>query len=217
VNPLRRLGLWLAGESVKSITTAQTLPKWQRGRPYRPPSHTITNREALRGMRAAGVVYACIRLIADAATSVPLNVYQRAGSDWEHAESHPLQLLLNSPNAKLTRRRLYYRAVQHLLLSGNAILTKVRVPKTGLPVQLFDADNGLEKFNPLADWTEKEVWAYIRLHDVPYNALHDRFYPSIGCAPCTRPVAVGEDVRAGRWWWENPESKECGLHVLRKA
>lgn len=89
--------------------------------------------------------------------------------------------------------------------------------RTGLPVQLFDADNGLEKFNPLADWTEKEVWAYIRLHDVPYNALHDRFYPSIGCAPCTRPVAVGEDVRAGRWWWENPESKECGLHVLRKA
>lgn len=86
-----------------------------------------------------------------------------------------------------------------------------------LPLQLFDADNGLEKFNPLADWSEKEVWAYIRLHEVPYNKLHDRFYPSIGCAPCTRPVAIGEDVRAGRWWWEDPESKECGLHVLRKA
>lgn len=86
-----------------------------------------------------------------------------------------------------------------------------------LPLQLFDADNGLEKFNPLADWSEKEVWAYIRLNDVPYNKLHDQFYPSIGCAPCTRPVAIGEDVRAGRWWWEDPESKECGLHVLRKA
>ena|GEM_PF-995809 len=152
MNPLRRLGLWLAGESVKSITTAETLPKWQRGRPYRPPSHTITNREALRGMRAAGVVYACIRLIADAATSVPLNVYRRAGEEWEHAESHPLQLLLDSPNAKLTRRRLYYRAVQHLLLSGNAILTKVRVPKSGPPVQLWPINPDLVR--PIPDEAE---------------------------------------------------------------
>lgn len=85
--------------------------------------------------------------------------------------------------------------------------------REGLPVRVFDEGNGLEKFNPLADWTEREVWAYIRRHEVPYNALHDRFYPSIGCAPCTRAVTPGEDVRAGRWWWENPESKECGLHV----
>ncbi|WP_293764077.1 phosphoadenylyl-sulfate reductase [uncultured Aquitalea sp.] len=77
----------------------------------------------------------------------------------------------------------------------------------------FDADNGLMKFNPLIDWTETDVWAYIRERGVPYNALHDRRYPSIGCAPCTRAITVGEDVRAGRWWWENPESKECGLHV----
>lgn len=87
--------------------------------------------------------------------------------------------------------------------------------RDGLPVQVFDADNGLEKFNPLADWTEKEVWAYIRSFDVPYNSLHDKFYPSIGCAPCTRATSPGEDIRAGRWWWENPESKECGLHVRR--
>ncbi|HRP96198.1 MAG TPA: phosphoadenylyl-sulfate reductase [Rhodocyclaceae bacterium] len=84
-----------------------------------------------------------------------------------------------------------------------------------LAVRAYDAGNGLEKFSPLADWTEKEVWAYIRLHEVPYNKLHDKFYPSIGCAPCTRPVAIGEDVRAGRWWWEDPESKECGLHVKK--
>jgi phosphoadenosine phosphosulfate reductase len=76
-------------------------------------------------------------------------------------------------------------------------------------------DGGLEKFNPLAAWSEREVWAYLKLNQVPYNALHDKFYPSIGCAPCTRPVTPGEDVRAGRWWWENPESKECGLHVKR--
>jgi phosphoadenosine phosphosulfate reductase len=85
--------------------------------------------------------------------------------------------------------------------------------RTDLPVREYDAGNGLEKYNPLADWSEQEVWAYIRIHGVPYNALHDQFYPSIGCAPCTRSVAVGEDIRAGRWWWENPDSKECGLHV----
>ncbi|MFU2487064.1 phosphoadenylyl-sulfate reductase [Thauera sp. WH-1] len=87
------------------------------------------------------------------------------------------------------------------------------VTRAGLPLREFDSANGLQKLNPLSDWTETEVWAYIRINEVPYNALHDQFYPSIGCAPCTRAIAVGEDVRAGRWWWENPESKECGLHV----
>ena len=76
----------------------------------------------------------------------------------------------------------------------------------------FDEGNGIDKFNPLADWTEAEVWDYIRANNVPYNELHDKQYPSIGCAPCTRAVAAGEDVRAGRWWWENPETRECGLH-----
>lgn len=77
----------------------------------------------------------------------------------------------------------------------------------------WDAVNGLQKLNPLADWTLKEVWAYIRHFEVPYNALHDQHYPSIGCAPCTRAISVGEDLRAGRWWWENPEARECGLHA----
>ncbi len=87
--------------------------------------------------------------------------------------------------------------------------------RANLPVQEFDEGNQLEKFNPLSDWTEQEVWAYISLHEVPYNKLHDAFYPSIGCAPCTRSVAMGEDVRAGRWWWEDPTNKECGLHVKK--
>ena len=87
--------------------------------------------------------------------------------------------------------------------------------RVSLPTREFDRGNKLEKFNPLSDWTEQEVWAYIRLYAVPYNALHDQFYPSIGCAPCTRSVAMGEDVRAGRWWWEDPKNKECGLHVKK--
>lgn len=83
-----------------------------------------------------------------------------------------------------------------------------------LAVQEDDAGHGMQKFNPLADWSEQNVWDYLRDNDVPYNVLHDRGYPSIGCEPCTRAIQPGEDVRAGRWWWENPESKECGLHVV---
>ena len=87
------------------------------------------------------------------------------------------------------------------------------VTRGSLEVSSFDADFGLQKFNPLLEWSHKDVWAYIRQNDVPYNKLHDQFYPSLGCAPCTRSVTPGEDIRAGRWWWENPDSKECGLHV----
>jgi phosphoadenosine phosphosulfate reductase len=72
---------------------------------------------------------------------------------------------------------------------------------------------GRVKFNPIADWSWADVWHYIATHEVPYNALHDQFYPSIGCAPCTRAIALGEDFRAGRWWWEQNGAKECGLHV----
>ena len=83
-----------------------------------------------------------------------------------------------------------------------------------LHVQEDDPAHAMTKFNPLADWSEQDVWDYIRANDVPYNALHDQGYPSIGCEPCTRAVQPGEDVRAGRWWWENPDSKECGLHMV---
>ena len=78
-------------------------------------------------------------------------------------------------------------------------------------------DKGRTKFNALADWSWADVWQYIAVNDVPYNPLHDQFYPSIGCAPCTRAIAVGEDFRAGRWWWEDEGAKECGLHVHEEA
>jgi len=78
----------------------------------------------------------------------------------------------------------------------------------------WDQANGLVKINPLADWTIAQVWDYVRDHDVPYNPLHDEGYPSIGCQPCTRAVEPGQDIRSGRWWWESPEHKECGLHVV---
>lgn len=77
----------------------------------------------------------------------------------------------------------------------------------------YDAVHGLDKFNPLADWSEAEVWSYLRANRVPYNRLYDRGYRSIGCAPCTRAVLPGEELRAGRWWWEQADKKECGLHA----
>jgi len=80
----------------------------------------------------------------------------------------------------------------------------------------FDLDNGLHKFNPLADWSDAAVWEYVRSRQVPYNRLYDQGYTSIGCAPCTRPVVAGEDPRAGRWWWEIAEHKECGLHPRKR-
>ena len=102
-------------------------------------------------------------------------------------------------------------------LSGlNAWMTGLRreqsVTRTEMQALEWDEGNGIAKVNPLIDWTEKQTWDYIKTNNVPYNALHDRGFPSIGCAPCTRAIKPGEDVRAGRWWWENPENKECGLH-----
>lgn len=88
------------------------------------------------------------------------------------------------------------------------------VTRHGLIATEDDTQYGLRKFNPLHDWSVQDVWDYLRANQVPYNALHDQFYPSIGCAPCTRAIAVGEDIRAGRWWWENADSKECGLHKV---
>jgi phosphoadenosine phosphosulfate reductase len=88
-------------------------------------------------------------------------------------------------------------------------VTRVDVRKVEL-----DKDHGdIVKVNPLVDWSYDDVWEYIRKNNLPYNRLHKQGYPSIGCAPCTRAVKPGEDFRAGRWWWENPNTKECGLHV----
>ncbi len=108
------------------------------------------------------------------------------------------------------------KPLKRALSNRDAWITGLRreqsVTRDEIGFKEFDEGNGIDKFNPLADWTEKDIWVYIQAHKVPYNALHDQQYPSIGCAPCTRAIAVGEDVRAGRWWWENPETRECGLH-----
>lgn len=86
------------------------------------------------------------------------------------------------------------------------------VTRRELAVEEFDVAHNLPKFNPLADWSDEDVWAYVRANEVLTNPLHARGYPSIGCAPCTRAIEPGEDLRAGRWWWESAEHRECGLH-----
>jgi phosphoadenosine phosphosulfate reductase len=151
--------------------------------------------------------------------SVPLNIYF---PDAVQVEALVARIGVNGFYDSVENRKgcCNVRKVQPLkraLAGSKAWITGMRreqaVTRGSLEVSSFDADHGLQKFNPLLEWTNAEVWEYIRQFDVPYNALHDRFYPSIGCAPCTRAVTPGEDIRAGRWWWENPENKECGLHV----
>jgi phosphoadenosine phosphosulfate reductase len=151
--------------------------------------------------------------------SQPLHVYF---PDSKLVEEYVTQHGINGFYDSVENRKgcCFVRKVEPLrrALKGNgAWITGMRrdqaVTRGTLEVSAFDADNGLQKFNPLLDWSNNDVWTYIRQYGVPYNKLHDQFYPSLGCAPCTRSVTQGEDIRAGRWWWENPESKECGLHV----
>jgi len=153
-----------------------------------------------------------------------------------------LDLQLLSPEARQVQAmvslhgpNLFYTQVEKRLLCCNvrkvqpltrhlatldAWITGLRreqsVTRTDVHKVEWDEGNRLVKVNPLVEWTHDQVWAYIREHNVPYNALHDRGYPSIGCAPCTRAVQPGEHERAGRWWWEHPETKECGLHVVER-
>jgi len=86
------------------------------------------------------------------------------------------------------------------------------ITRAQINVVEWDSMNKMVKINPLANWSEQQVWDYIKENKIPYNPLHDKNYPSIGCLPCTRAIMEGEDVRAGRWWWESPDTKECGLH-----
>lgn len=98
-----------------------------------------------------------------------------------------------------------------------AWITGLRREQSGAraEVPFIDTSEPRVKLNPLADWTWGDVWHYIARNEVDYNPLHDQFYPSIGCAPCTRAISLGEDLRAGRWWWEDEAAKECGLHVKK--
>ncbi|MCL6264578.1 phosphoadenylyl-sulfate reductase [Craterilacuibacter sp. RT1T] len=167
---------------------------------------------------------------------LPAQTYDLMQVMAEHYPAYPLQVFFPDTQATETwvaqhGMNAFYQSVElrkaccevrklqplrRALAGHSAWVTGLRreqsVTRSDMSEREPDTVHGLMKYSPLLDWSEADVWAYIRQHGVPYNALHDQHYPSIGCAPCTRAISAGEDVRAGRWWWENPESKECGLH-----
>jgi phosphoadenosine phosphosulfate reductase len=162
-----------------------------------------------------------LKLLADAKarySQVSFKVYYPEAADVEaFVADHGINAFYESQD--LRKGCCFVRKIKPLkraLANQKAWITGLRreqsVTRDEIAFSEWDEGNGLQKLNPLADWSEKDVWAYIRALDVPYNALHDQHYPSIGCAPCTRAISVGEDVRSGRWWWENPDNRECGLH-----
>ncbi len=104
------------------------------------------------------------------------------------------------------------RALQGMDAWITGLRSEQSVTRTDLKIVEWDSGNSLIKINPLLDWSEEQVWDFIKSNSIPYNELHDKGFPSIGCQPCTRAIEKGEDLRAGRWWWELPDSKECGLH-----
>jgi len=132
---------------------------------------------------------------------------------------HGVNLFLKSvENRKLCCQIRKVKPLEKALCGMEAWITGRRKDQAKNRAEILPVEDdpvyGLKKYNPMRNWTEKDVWAYIREHDLPYNALHDEFYVSIGCEPCTRAISIGEDPRAGRWWWENQDTlAECGLHV----
>ena len=171
--------------------------------------------------RLPAETYSLMQIVKTKYTSINVKYYFPTSSDIESFEHE------NGPNAfydsvELRKACCRIRKVVPLkraLEGKKAWITGLRREQSptrkDLAVQEYDNDFSMEKFNPLLEWSEADVWAYIKENDIPYSELHDKGYPSIGCAPCTRAITVGEDVRAGRWWWENPETKECGLHTKK--
>jgi phosphoadenosine phosphosulfate reductase len=140
-----------------------------------------------------------------------------AGAVESMVREHGINLFYESvENRKLCCHIRKVEPLRRALAGRTAWVTGIRREQAATRAELeaveWDAANGLYKINPLIDWTEDDVWSYIRDRDIPYNKLHDKGFRSIGCAPCTRAVKAGEDTRAGRWWWESPDHKECGLH-----
>lgn len=135
----------------------------------------------------------------------------------EMVSEHGVNLFFDSiDNRHLCCQIRKLNPLKRALVGREAWFTGLRraqsVTRVDMQIVEWDDNSGMLKINPLIEWTEEDVWDYIEAHKIPYNPLHKKGYPSIGCQPCTREIMDGEDVRAGRWWWENPDTRECGLH-----
>ncbi len=152
--------------------------------------------------------------------AVKIEVYSPNSEEVESmVREHGINLFYKSVDFRklcCTVRKLH--SLQRALSGADAWICGLRrdqaVTRQDIHVIEWDDQNQLVKINPLCSWSEKDAWDFIRANKVPYNPLHDQGFLSIGCSCCTRAVAPGEDIRAGRWWWESPEQKECGLHRL---
>src|ERR1043166_749755 len=167
--------------------------------------------------------YDCMDALKDR-YGIEIEVYfPKADRVEQMVKEHGINLFYKSPALRKTCCGI--RKVEPLgraLKNLDAWMTGLRREQAATRTQVqnveIDREHGnIVKINPLVDWSQKEVWEYISAHDIPYNKLHDEGFPSIGCAPCTRAIKPWEDIRAGRWWWENPEAKECGLHISSEA
>ncbi len=144
-------------------------------------------------------------------------MFPSAESVEEMVNSKGIDLFYESvENRKLCCHVRKIEPLKRALKGLDAWITGLRsqqsVTRQELRLVEWDPTHNLLKINPLLDWTEEQVWDYIHKKNIPFNKLHEQGFPSIGCQPCTRAILPGEDIRAGRWWWELPESKECGLH-----
>jgi len=147
--------------------------------------------------------------------------FPEAGAVEKMVRSKGINLFYDSiENRKLCCQHRKTEPLKRALSGMEVWITGLRreqsVTRSGLRTVEWDETNRLIKVNPLMDWTNNRVWEYIHSLKLPYNPLHDKGYPSVGCQPCTRAVRSGEDIRSGRWWWEIPENKECGIHVANK-
>lgn len=168
--------------------------------------------------RLPGETYDVIAAIAKKYPQLQLQImFPQAETVQKMVQEHGINLFYDSvENRKLCCHVRKVEPLNRALQGLDAWITGLRRDQTENRSQMavveLDSVRGIAKINPLIDWTNEQVWAYIRENHVPYNALHDRNYPSLGCAPCTRAIEPGEDLRAGRWWWEQ-SNQECGLHV----
>jgi phosphoadenosine phosphosulfate reductase len=168
--------------------------------------------------RLPGETYDVMAAIAKKYPQLQLQImFPQAETVQKMVQEHGINLFYDSvENRKLCCHVRKVEPLNRALQGLDAWITGLRRDQTENRSQMavveLDAARGIAKINPLIDWTNEQVWAYIRENHVPYNALHDRNYPSLGCAPCTRAIEPGEDLRAGRWWWEQ-SNQECGLHV----